>query len=148
MSIFGDAAPHVGNAPEPGNIPDATYRAYVFDVGGVKPTKDGSKQGLTITYKIAEGDYEGEVVREWKEVPQVPAGTTPSVEQNKKFGYLRQRFASLGVPAERMATVEADDLVGKKVLVTVKNNNGYVNVNRVSLDEGDTLADGSSPFGL
>lgn len=144
MSLFGDAAGHIANAPEPGTIPDATYRAFVFDVTPVKPTKDGTKQGLTIIYRISEGDYEGEDVREWKQVPQVSPGATPDVKEQKAFGYLRARFTDLGVPAERMGSVEADDLVGKKVLVTVKN----TYVNRVTLDNSDTLLDGGSPFGL
>lgn len=148
MSLFGDAAGHIANAPEPGAIPDATYSAFVFDVSAVKPTKDGTKQGITITYKIDGGDYDGEVVREWKEVPQLSPGAEPNHDQAKKFSYLRTRFTSLGVPPERMSSVEADDLIGKKVLVTIKNNNGYVNVNRVTLDEGSTVESGSSPFGL
>lgn len=147
MSLF-ENVPHLATAPEPGAIPDNTYEAFVFDVSPVKPTKGGDKDGITITYKINGGDYDGEVVREWKQVPRVAAGSEPTHEQNKQFGYIKQRLSDLGVPAERLNSVDANDLIGTKVLITTKANNGYVNINRVSLDSGDSVTSGSSPFGL
>lgn len=147
MSLFSTESQFISNAPEAGVIPNATYRAFVFDVKK-GPTADGSKDGITFTYKIADGDYEGETVREWKEIPRVAPGTDPTVDQNKKFGYIKTRLTSLGVPAERMSSVEAEDLIGKKVLITTKVNNQYVNVNKVVLDTADSVTDGSSPFGL
>lgn len=135
MSLFGDVAFDKA-VDDPNAIPDATYKCFLYDFK-VGPTASGDKVGATFVYRIAEGQYEGRDIREWKQVPQKSAD---AYDENdvKQVSYLKQRLANLGVPDERMNTVTPDDLIGKRVWVTVKNRNGYVNAQRVTLDDGTT----------
>jgi hypothetical protein len=147
MSLFANESAFISNAAEPGTVPDATYKCFLFDIKKGATAK-GDKDGVTFIYRIGDGNYEGEDVREWLEIPRVAADAKPTPDQEKKFGRIKARLVSLGVPAERVGTVDAEDLIGTKVYVTTKTNNGYVNVNKVTLDtEGDTSS-ADSPFGI
>lgn len=131
MSMFGDLDIESA-ADDPFAVPDNTYRAFVTDVE-VKPTKDGSKTGMTIIYKISEGEHEGKQIREWKNIPQPVDPKNPSDDDKRAMSFLKQRLLDLGVPADRINQVTPDDLIAKEVTVSVKNNDGYVNVRKVTL---------------
>lgn len=129
-------------ADDPFAIPDSTYKAYLTDVQK-KPTRDGSKVGVTFKYRISEGDYKDQEVTEWK-------SANPGDDIRTK-SFLKQRIVSLGVPADRIGVVDPGDLIGKEVYITVKNRNGFANINKVTLVDasesgGDTA--GKSPFDL
>ncbi len=137
-SLFGDL--DLDNAPDdPFAIPDATYRAFLTNVKKA-PTKDGKKTGVTFKYKISEGDYEGREVTEWKS-----ANATDDV-RTKSF--LKQRIISLGVPTDRLGVVDPGDLIGKEVYVTVKNRNGYANVDKVTLVDASEISEPTSSKGM
>ena len=139
MSLFGDL--DLESAPDdPNAIPDGTYRAFLTDLKK-GPTKDGSKVGVTFKYKVSEGAYDGHQVTEWKSANTSDDDTTKA--------WLKQRIIGLGVPADRMSSVDPDDLIGKDVYITVKNRNGFANVNKVTLaDSAAVSASAKSAFDL
>lgn len=146
MGIFGDL--DIASAVDPFEIPDGTYKAVT---GGTK-VKSGEKNGkktlgLTFTYTIddEESRYHGRKAGEYKRIPSKE--DKGSAEYDKDLGYLKQRLASLGVAEERMNNVEPEELDDIPVTIVIKNNDGYVNVQRVALREeyaGDL--DKSNPF--
>lgn len=141
MGLFGDL--DVKSAEDnPWFVPSNTYKADVFSVE-VKDGKNG--KGLSIVYKISEGDHKGKTVSEWKNIPSKEEADTE--EGKKAASYLKMRLASLGVPEARMNDVEPADLTGTAVIVTVKVNGEYSNVNKVELAEGaDTPAAPTQAF--
>ena len=135
--LFGDL--NLEDAPDdPNAIPDNTYEAYLTDLKK-GPTKDGSKVGVTFTYTISEGALDGRKVTEWK-------SANPTDDEATK-GYLKQRILGLGVPADRISQVDPSDLIGKHVYITVKNRNGYANVNRATLIDADSESVSASAKG-
>ncbi len=127
MSLFGDV--DVQSAEDdPYFIPDSSYPAFLTDVK-VGPTKNGDKTGMTITYKISEGDFEGREVTEWKYLPE----QMETVEEKRAMSFLKSRLLDLGIPAERVNEVQADDLIGREVIIAIKNKNGYTNIRNVQL---------------
>lgn len=138
MGLFGDL--DVKSAEDnPWFVPSNTYKADVFSVE-VKDGKNG--KGLSIVYKISEGDHKGKTVSEWKNIPSKAEADTE--EGKKAASYLKMRLASLGVPEARMNDVEPDDLTGTAVIVTVKVNGEYSNVNKVELPDGANNAAGTA----
>ena len=131
-SIFGDLDV-AGAADDPFSVPDDTYECFVTNAE-VKPTKDGTKRGLNLTYRIASGDHEGKNISEWKNIPIVPKGQEPSAEDKTSLSWLKQRLSSLGVPESRMNSLtDPGTLVGIHVYVTVKKNGDYTNVRNVTM---------------
>lgn len=135
MSIFGELD-FASVQDNPWSVEDGTYEAILaeFKVG---PTKAGDKVGVMISYKLNDS---GSSVSEWKEIPSQEALAT--AEGKRAASFLKQRLASLGVPESHMNSVTAQELVGTRVLVTVKNNTArdgsgrvYTNVTNVALDE-------------
>lgn len=132
MGLFGDLDIQSA-ADNPFAVPANTYECTVTGVK-VGPTKDESKVGMTLTYTIQSGEYEGDDITEWKEIPQPadPHNLTP--QERKSNSWLKQRLLSLGVPEDRVNDVEEDDLVGVDCVVTVaEGKNGYMNVTRVEV---------------
>ena len=128
MSLFGDL--DIESAEDdPFAIPDNTYDCFLTDVKA-GPTKAGDKQGMTLEFTIAEGDHMDKKIQEWKRIPD-PASPMEDDERAKSF--LKARMLDLGIPAERVNSVTADDLLGIHCFVSVKNNNGYTNVRKVTL---------------
>jgi hypothetical protein len=137
MGLFGDLDVASAN-DDPFAIPDNTYRAYVFGVktGMSKGNPEKGtlpKNGITFTYKIADGPHEGKQVNEWKHLPEADENLTPE-ELERAKSYLKQRLITFGVPSDRQNDVEADDLIGTEVFITVQTNeNGFVGVKSVKL---------------
>lgn len=131
MSLFGEL--DVASADDdPYSIPDNTYETFLYDVK-VGPTKANDKIGMTLVFKISEGQYEGREIREWKWVPQPVDPKNPTQEEASAASYLKARMVDLGVTADRMNSIEPDELIGIKCTVTVKTKNGYANVRGVKL---------------
>lgn len=145
QTLFGDL--DFDSVPDdPFYIPDNSYLAYVTDVK-TGPTKAGDKVGLTLTYTISDGEYEGRKVTEWKQIVQPADPAHPTAEEAKTLSYLKARMLDLGIPANRLASITPDDLQGIKVVIGVINKGQYVNVNRCQVvDEDFTLDEPMSEY--
>lgn len=140
MSLFGEL--DLEDAPDdPNMIPDDSYKAFLTDVKKGPTQKDPNKFGVTFKYRISEGAYEGREVTEWK--------SANKTDDERTKGYLKQRLLNLGVPEDRLGTVDADDLIGKEVRITTKKRGEYTNVVRVALESLDSgVAGDTSAFGM
>ena len=139
MSLFGEL--DVESAEDnPFAIPDGVYDAAVFEVK-VGPTKNKDKVGMTLVYKITEGPQTGKTVQEWKHVPQPADAKNPTEEEARALSYLKARMISLGVPAEKINTIQSDDLLGREVVITLVTKGEYQNVRKVTeKQDTDSLA--------
>jgi hypothetical protein len=138
MGIFGDLD-IASAADNPNEIPPNTYYCSIFRVT-TAPTRDGAKLGMTITYKILDGDYKDKQFTEWKEIPQPVDPRNPTKDEERAMSFIKTRLISFGIPADQMNNLKPDDLLGIEVDVsTVENpkNPLYPQVRRVSLHEGN-----------
>jgi len=129
-SLFGELDLSMA-ASDPFAIPDNSYVCFLTDMR-VGPTKAGDKVGMTLIYTVDEGAHEGKQISEWKMIPQPADPKSPSAEELRSMSFLKQRLLDLGVPSERINEVKPDDLIGSKVIVAVKNKNGYTNVTKLT----------------
>jgi len=138
MGLFGDL--DVASAKDnPNEIPPNTYHCVVTKVA-TAPTRNGEKLGMTITYKILSGDYEGKSFTEWKEIPQPVDPRNPTKDEERAISFIKQRLVSLGIPSDQMNSLKPDDLIGIEADVSVIENPKnplYPQVRRVSLHESD-----------
>lgn len=118
---------------DPNAIPDGKYAAYVYDAK-IVAYKDTSKgKALVLTYKIAPGSiHSGKTVDEWK--------SCNKFDDARSKGYLKQRILSLGVPENRMADLDPNDLKGTAVYITTKKNGEYTNARMVEVRDESTTA--------
>lgn len=132
MSLFGDLDVAAA-ADDPFSIENGTYEATVSKVE-VKDSANGEKRGLFITYTVTDEDSPmlGRSVSEWKTIPKVNNPANITSEEARDLSFLKMRLSSLGVPESAMNSVQEDDLIGIDVIITVKRNNEYTNVTRVS----------------
>ena len=138
MSIFGDM--DMDSVPDnPYDTEPGTYEANVYDVE-VKPTKAGDKTGMYIYYKIDGGDFDGNTLQEFKEIPQPKDPKNPTADEKKTASWLKMRLVSLGVPSNRLNSLDPKDLIGTPVTVTIARNGEYTNIQKVALrsDNGFT----------
>jgi hypothetical protein len=132
MSLF-EGLDVASAADDPFKIPPNTYSCTVTAVK-VGPTKAGDKIGMTLVYTIQEGDFEGDDITEWKEIPQPADPRNLTKDESRALAWLKQRLLNLEIPEDRMNSVSDDDLVGLDVYVTTKEGkNGYTNVQKVEL---------------
>lgn len=128
---------------DPNLIPDNTYPAFVFEVKA--HTSQNGDPGVKFVYKISDGTYQGRTIQEWKSLGVKP-GTDPEKALKAK-AYIKERLTSIGVPVN----AAPDDCIGKEVYVTIKNKDGFANVQRVTRNNDEALAGASSDptdFGL
>lgn len=132
MSLFGEL--DVASAADnPFAIPANTYLCTITAVS-VGLTRAEDKVGMTLVYTIQEGDFEGEDISEWKEIPSPADPQNLTRDEKRALSFLKMRLLELGVPENRINSVTEDDLIGLDVYVTTKDGkNGYVNVNKVEL---------------
>lgn len=143
MGLFDELEVDVASAKDPFEIPVGMHLCYVTGAE-MKVSKNGSK-GLALTYKIDGGDHNGTLISEWKNVPDKAALSTE--EGKKSLGWLKQRLTSLGVPEDRMNSLEPEDLIGIHCYVTVKKNGEYTNVTKVQVaPDGATAEVVANPF--
>lgn len=131
MGLF-DELNVAGAADNPFAIPDDTYEAVVSDVT-VKANAKGN-MGMTIKYKVVGGQYEGAEISEYRRIPH-PKDAEPQNEADsaRSLSFLKRSLASLGIPEDRMNSVQKDDLVGIKCYVSTQQNGDFTNVRNVSL---------------
>lgn len=147
MSLFGDLD-IAGASDDPFGVPDDTYSCVVSDFR-VGRTKDESKKGATIVYKVMEGEQSGEEIQEWKRIPS-KEDPEPLVGKaaEKAISYLKLRLADLGIPESRMNDTEKEDIIGLECYVSTRKNNGYVNVRKVTVEAPeDGVSAEANPFG-
>jgi len=133
MSLFGEL--DVQSAEEIDyTIPDNVYPAFVFEVK-VGMTRGGNgktpKLGMTLIYKISEGEYADRQVQEWKQIPQPEDPKNLSEDEKRSLSYLKSRILSLGIPEERVNSVQPEDLIGTEVVITLVTKGEYQNVRKV-----------------
>ena len=135
MSLFGDL--DIQSAEDdPFAIPDNTYECDLTEVKA-GPTKAGDKVGMTLEFTISEGDHAGKKIQEWKRIPDptelTSDDTKVKADAERAMSFLKARMLDLGIPVERVNSVTPEDLLGIHCFVSVKNNNGYTNVRKVTL---------------
>lgn len=133
MGLFGDLDVESA-ADDPFEVPPNVYNAVITEVK-VGLTKDQSKMGMTIIYKIISDDeHAGKQIREWKHIPQPADPKNLSADDKRSMSFLKSRLLDLGVPESKINSVEPDDLVGKEVTVSVKKGDkDFINVTKVTL---------------
>ena len=149
MGLF-DELDIASAADNPWAIPDNTYPCVVSDLT-VKENKSGN-MGMTFKYKVTEGDHAGFEITEYKRLPSSKDSDQMSqADKSKAMAYIKQRLASLGIPEDRMNSVEAADLIGIECYVSTKMNDDFVNVRTVTLSRpADASGAGvvsANPFG-
>src|SRR6476659_8359264 len=100
MTLFGDLDVASAN-DDPFKIPPNTYPCTVTAVK-VGPTKAGDKVGMTLVYTIQDGDFAGDDITEWKEIPQPADPRNLTREEARALSFLKQRLLNLEVPEDRM----------------------------------------------
>lgn len=117
----------VSNEPAPG-----TYRCFLTK-SEVRNKKDGSKSWV-FSYKVQPGQpEEGKVKEDWRPIPNVAGGKFVSEKDATFARFLKQRLVELGVPEERVGTVQPQELNGIDCFVTIVLKDGYKNVTKVVL---------------
>lgn len=132
-------------------IPDGVYPAEVTNAEVIHGTKN-SPDGIFLVLSYTVDGYEFPV-REFKSIPKgSPATWDDTIQDNRgkteaqrnktSLSFLKARLASLGVPPERMNSLQPEFLIGTRVVVTLKKNpDGYSNITKVALpsESGVTL---------
>jgi hypothetical protein len=144
MGLFGELDVESA-ADDPFEVPPNVYNALLTEVK-VGPTKDQTKVGMTLVFKIqSEDEHNGKLVREWKHIPQPADPHNLSAEDQRSLSFLKSRLMDLGIPAAKVNEVEPDDLVGKEVTITVKlGKNNFTNVSKVTLLQDVPVAAGAA----
>jgi hypothetical protein len=133
-------------------IPNDKYAAIVA-TAETKKTEKG-KTGFNLAFSIVMGKYAGRQIFDWSEVPSestegytiktgARAGTTVSRDENMLTlaDRLKTKLHGLGIPEDRMATVTPDDLIGRKVYITVRQDKNNSEQSRVVKLEPASFSD-------
>jgi hypothetical protein len=104
-------------------LPPGQYKASVYECKIVDNKNKPGKKNVEITYKVTNEDspYKGKTIKEWK-------SANPDDDPQTK-GWLKNRLNSLGAKKGD----GPGELVGKAVVIEVKQNGEYTNVNKVVL---------------
>jgi hypothetical protein len=127
---------------DPFSVPANTYEAYLTEavIRQVSAEKGGG-HGLSLTFTISDGDYEGYKVQDWKSIPEVDDPKNPTTEERKALSWVKRRLNDLGVPSDKIkqALGNPAELEGTHVAlrVTVNESNGrkYTNITSVEVIE-------------
>ena len=151
MSMFTDidfqAAQVIDNT-----IPNDKYAAVVA-TAEVRKTEKG-KLGFNLAFSIAMGKYAGRQIFDWSEVPSVAtagytiksgphAGTTVSREENMATlaNRLKTKLHGIGISENTMSTISPDDMIGRKVFVTTRQDKNNPEQSRVIRVEPASFSD-------
>ena len=147
MGLF-DELDVAGAADNPFAIPDDTYPAVVSDVVTKKNAK--GNMGMTVIYKVTEGDYTGREISEYRRLPHPEDNDKlDAAKAANSLSYIKRTLGRLGIPEDRMNSVGKDDLVGIQCYVSTQMNGDFINVRDVSLTAGasaNTVASAGNPF--
>lgn len=106
---------------------------YSSIVSNVTTEEKDSGTYLVITYTVTEGPSQGKTHREYNRIIK---GQPQTEQEINNMRFIKTRMLSLGVPAERINSVEPEDIEGTEVALTVdkqKNNPRYMQVVRVDV---------------
>jgi hypothetical protein len=109
---------------DPNAFPDSTYNAYVTDAKIVK-VNDQKEDRLVLTYTLADGEHKGKQIDEFKNCDKTANA--------RDLAWLKSRLKSLGVPEEKLSSINLDDLKGIAIRITTKKKGQYRNVTNVVL---------------
>ena len=139
MGFFGDVdVSDIKN--DPFSIDDGTYSAIVSDIKS-GPTRDGSKQGLTVTFTVTDEEAEGKRVSRWVLIPEVADTANPTADESRSLSFLKKAIMDLGVEADAVNDVDAEDLIGNEVMISVQTKGDYTNVKRCAPVQNNSVVD-------
>lgn len=148
-SLFGDL--DVAGAEElSSGVPDGPRNAILTGVEVQFGKKDPNARFLVFSYTPEGYNFS---VNEWKGIPSGRPETWDNTIRDGKgrtqydrnqlaLSFLKARLVSLGVPEDRINSVQPSDLIGTPCIVTFKKDaNGYSQVTKVALpgDSGVSL---------
>jgi hypothetical protein len=149
MSLFGEL--DVESAEDnPWLKPDGTYLCDLVGLS-VKPTAKGDKQGLRLEFKIVKGEKKGRNITPWYWIPTAADLKSSDDEFRGKaataVSQLKKTMMDMGVPAERINDLQAEDLMNmnQQYDVTIYNKNGSENVRSIAVADAST-GSGGNPF--
>lgn len=140
-SLFGDL--DIASASDnPYGVPDDTYKCVVADLKIALNSK--GNRGMTLTFKVTEGDYKGQEITDYKRLPSsVDKEPLTGKKREDALSYIKLRLRDLGIPDSQMNSLKREDLVGTECYVSTitKSSNGstFVNVRNVSLTLGENV---------
>lgn len=111
-------------------LPPGTYPMMVAAVT-IEEKESGTY--LVITYTVTEGPKTGKT---HKEMQRLVLGAAQSDSDETALRFLKTRMLSLGIAPEDLNTVEASDLEGREVVITLapqKNDPRYMQIARLDL---------------
>ena len=111
--------------PDPKAFPDGTYNAYLTEAKVVALKDVAAGKRLVLTYKLFDGPHKGKTIDEWKSINKF--------DDARSKAFLKARLLSLGVPEEKISSINPADLSGIAVRITKKTNGQYKNVTNVVL---------------
>jgi len=147
-----------GVTPASFAVPGGTYNAIISDVN-VKPTASGYN-GFNITFTVVDGEYENRTIRQWLRLPSPNTKpwtsangrvVSPEKQNEDAKSKLLRFLLDIGLTQDQTDSVNADMLIGRSVLVTVrprKDDPGNVNVTKVQGTDSpfDTGQPTGNPF--
>jgi hypothetical protein len=142
----------------PFSLPDNTYRFRITKVN-IQPTAatkdlEEKKYGFTLTYQVAEGDYENRIITEWLHYPQRNDGSTEA-QRIQSLANLKNHLEAYGLSNEDIKKFNHrtafDMLDGNEFYATLtnkkdKNGKDQVQFSKWSRLEGFTGGDSYDPF--
>lgn len=147
MGLF-DELDVAGASDNPFAIPDDTYPCVVKDLTVKKNAK--GNMGMTVTYKVTEGEYAGREITEYRRMPHsTDAEPLDEAKKAQSLSYIKRTLSSLGIPEARMNSVTKEDLVGIDCYVSTQQNGDFTNVRNVTLERGANVTTGAvetNPF--
>ncbi len=141
---------------DPNSIPDGRYEGKVLRSQYVHVPKSNTVSHV-ITYQVTSGDHKGASRDEWFRLGTGPqfaedgktiVGLDEFTMSDQQKSWYKKRFLDLGVPEDKVDSVEPGDLVGIPVAFGVKRNGEYVNVNFAEKMTGEASAEASPNGGL
>lgn len=143
MGLF-DELDVAGAADNPFAIPDDTYECVVSDVVTKKNQK--GNMGMTVTYTISDGQYKGRKITEYRRYPHKDdADVLNEADAANARSYIKRTLARLGIPEDRMNSVDKSDLIGIQCYVSTQQNGDFTNVRDVNLTAPASGTNGSAP---
>ncbi len=113
------------------NVKDDIWEYVVGDMYLLEGTTNHpDKAWIIIEYQL--GD-EGKTKSEWFEMPFDSDNKT--AKEVEKLGYFKLRLKDLGVPDEKLNSIEPDDVIGKRGTLQTVTKNGFQNIKNVTLAE-------------
>lgn len=121
-------------------IPEGVYEGIV-SAASVERRGEKDSLFLILEYSVTEGRYKGRSQSEFKRLPEGPMSGWDD-KDFQALSFVKARLSDLGVPPEKMGSLEADEIVGTEVVFTVKpskRDKDYMNITRVELATGQTV---------